>query len=206
MLASPFSLSIALVVSLCVQTAPIPGVESAPINRVCPVSQEPIGEQAVTVVLWGHSIAFGSEESSKSFLATPSIDQQEFVLSHLEPINSGCPIDGTPTARCESGVLSGGFAVACCDESCAEQFRAWDPGKAGVFIRRFEEPINDAVCPQTGDDLVADDPYYVAHDGRLLQLCCDYCLMEWRYQPALRDDALRRALGIEIEQPKIALP
>ncbi len=206
MLASPLRFSIAFVVSVCAQAAPIPGVESAPINRVCPVSQEPIGERAVTVVLWGHSVAFGSEESSKSFLTTPVVEQQQFVLSHLEAINPDCPIDGEPAARCESGVLHGGFAIACCDEACAKRFRAWDPGKAGAFIHRFEEPINDAVCPQTGDDLVADDPHYVAHDGRLMQLCCDYCLMEWRYQPALRDDALRRALGIEIEQPRIALP
>lgn len=195
----------ALVVAVTT-AAPIPAVEEAPINERCPVTDEPIGEQPVTVALWGHTVAFGSESASDSFVALPELEQQGVVFSLLEPINGECPIDGADVAHRGSGALVGGFAVGCCDEVCAAQLRAWAPGQVGAYVRLFVEPINDEVCPQTGDDLVVGDPYYVAHHGRLMQLCCDYCLMEWRYQPAKRDDTLRRALGIEVAKPRIALP
>lgn len=186
------------------QEAAIPGIESAPINGACPVTGDPVGE--TRGILWGHTVGFATEAARGEFLASTQPEQRAFVVSHLEPVNTNCPIDGTPAAQCEAVTLYEGFAIACCDDRCAAKFIAWDPGPAGAFIRNTVAPINTAICPQTGDALVPDDPYYVTHQGRLMQLCCDYCLMEWQYQPSLRDGALMRALGIEPEPATIVLP
>jgi len=194
--------------SVRAQAPSIPGVESSPINEVCPITNKPI--DAAQAVVGGHTVGFATEQAMEEFLATSAEDQEQFVLSLLEPINTQCPIDGTPAAQCKATTLRDGFAIACCDSQCVAKFNAWPPGRVGSFIRETVNPINTEICPQTGDDLVPDDPYYVVHQGRLLQLCCDYCLMEWQYQPKTRDASLMRALGIEPgtkpEADQIALP
>ena len=202
------SVMLLAVISVRAQAPSIPGVEASPINTACPITDEPIG--SAQAVIGGHTVGFATEEAREEFLTTSAEDQEEFVLSLLEPANIHCPIDGTPATECKTTTLREGFAVACCDSDCVAKFNAWPPGRVGVFIRETVEPINTTTCPQTGDDLVPDDPYYVAHLGRLLELCCDYCLMEWQYQPKTRDASLMRALGIEApdkpESGRIALP
>lgn len=184
----------------------VPAIESTPINAICPVTGGAIEPGAPTATLWGHLVGFSSAEARAGFLASPAPDRASFVLGFLEPVNRECPIDGTPAALCKAVTFRDGFAVACCDDRCAAEFDAWAPGQVGAFLRKSVEPINAQTCPQTGDALVPDDPYYVAYDGRLLQLCCDYCLMEWQYQPATREGALRRALGIGPRAAPVTAP
>jgi len=192
--------------SVGAEPARIPALESGPISTTCPITGQPVGHVAPTATLWGYAVGFASESARDAFLGSPVSDREAFVLGFLEPVNTECPIDGTPVAQCKARTLYEGFAVACCDARCVSEFNRWEPGRVGAFLRLTVEPINTAVCPQTGDALVPNDPYYVAHEGRLLQLCCDYCLMEWQYQPVTREGSLMRALGMGSGTEQIARP
>ncbi|MCB9848197.1 MAG: hypothetical protein H6814_07255 [Phycisphaeraceae bacterium] len=202
-----FVIAVMILLATRVGAAPVPGVEEAPINAVCPVTGKEVGASSCVSVIEGHTVGFASDADRDAFLDGPRAERERFLLTILKPINRACPIDGAPLARCRSRALAGGFVVACCDEGCLADFASWSPGAVGAFVRETVEPINAQVCPMTGDDLVPDEPYYVAYQGRLLELCCDFCLLEWEFQPARREAALRAALGIEADDAeRVALP
>lgn len=185
----------ALCAAAASEPAEIPPVDETPINDACPVTGAAIGEGAPMATLWGHAVAFEDDEARAAFLAMPAVDRERGVLLFLAPLNDACPVDDKAVDGRSLRALSGGFPVGLCSKGCKVKFEAWKPGEVGAFLARHVAPINGADCPMTGDGLVDDDPYFVAQDGRLLQLCCDYCLMVWEFQPAKREAALRTALA-----------
>mgnify|MGYP003573121895 FL=1 len=174
----------------------------------CLMSDEPLGDDAVSLVHEGRLARFCCKMCAKDFVADPAaslakLDRAVIAAQKAHYPMKTCMIGGKPLGDGSLDYVHGTMLVRFCCKMCVGDFES-EPDKymrplkqAYIDVQKDAYPLATCVV---SDEVLGDDAKDILYGTRLVRFCCNGCVKDFKADPGpylAKVDAAWAAVGHE---------